>query len=295
MLAAILTLALTAAPNRPQEAARTGAADPVHVREIFTTKCTQCHGSTLPHPKGKFGFITNLRRLASDPDYVVPGDPDGSYLWNQIDDGEMPPKKAKAGPLTPEEKQAIQDWIKDGAPAPPDDPAASEPGEEQGARGGDAGRRGTSESPQDSRSKLDRMGALAGKFHVLTIHFPIALLAAAALGELWGSLRRRIAPLPAVRYCLWLGAIAAFVSAGLGWLHAHYMDEEPETLLTLHRWIGTAAGVFAPGVAWLSERDARAGVRRAWVRWGIVALGVLVGVAGHFGGLLVYGEHFLSF
>jgi mono/diheme cytochrome c family protein len=108
MLAMMLMLVLGAQPEDP------GA----HVRGILATKCGQCHGVKVAHPKGKFGFVTDLKRLAADPDYVVPGDPAGSYLWNQIDDGEMPPDEAKAGPLTEEETQAIRDWIKNGAVAP---------------------------------------------------------------------------------------------------------------------------------------------------------------------------------
>ena len=47
-----------------------------------------------------------------------------------------------------------------------------------------------------------------GRFHVVFVHFPIALLACAALGETWSLLRRERAPMAAVRFCLWLGAAA---------------------------------------------------------------------------------------
>src|SRR5262245_25870954 len=165
MLAAIVTIILASTP---------ADVDPVHVREVLAAKCAQCHGPQLAHPKGKFGFVTNLARLAADPSYVVPGDPEESYLWNQIDDGEMPPKKAKAGPLTDQEKADIQAWIQAGAPAPAGEPEVVPPPPPQTQAG-------------EPRSLLDRIGAFAGKFHILTVHFPIALLAAAALGELWSG------------------------------------------------------------------------------------------------------------
>jgi hypothetical protein len=284
MLAATLTLSFAVA--QPQPATSDSAAvDPVHVREVLTAKCGQCHGPQVPHPKGKFGFVTNLKRLAADSDYVVPGKPEDSYLWNQIDDGEMPPSKAKAGPLTDSEKHDIQEWITVGAPAPAGDDAD------------EAQSRAPSPEPERAkpRSTFNRLAELIGKFHILTIHFPIALLAAAALAELWAAARRVSKPLPAVRFCLWLGAAAAVGSAALGWVHAYYMSDEPEQLLMWHRWLGTGAGVLAPLIAWLSERDTRTGTRRTIVRWAIVGLAVLAGVAGHFGGMLVYGKNFLSF
>lgn len=270
---AVLTLvaAMTADPG----------VDPAHVRDILAAKCTQCHGPQLPHPKGKFGFITDLKRLGADANYVVRGDPGGSYLWNQIDDGEMPPKKAKAGPLTDQEKADVEEWIKAGAPAPAGEPETAAP---------------APPAPREPpRPMLERIGAFVGRFHILTVHFPIALLAAAALAELWSAARGRGVPLAAVRFTLWLGAAGAVGSAGLGWLHAYYMAGEPEQLLMWHRWLGTAAGALAPLVAWMSERDSRAGSRRRSVRWAILALALLVGVAAHFGGTLVYGSNFLSF
>src|SRR5215510_7415318 len=108
MLAPVLTLALLTAPSLPQGP----PPDPAPVREILATKCGQCHGPKVARPKGHFGFITALKRLAADPNYVIPSDPEGSYLWNQSEDGEMPPDKAKAGPLTDDEKTAMVEWIK---------------------------------------------------------------------------------------------------------------------------------------------------------------------------------------
>src|SRR5205807_10514277 len=58
-----------------------------------------------------------------------------------------------------------------------------------------------------------------GKFHVSVIHFPIALLLAAAVGEFWSLWRRLPIPSAAVRFCVLLGAAAAVPAAALGWLH----------------------------------------------------------------------------
>src|SRR4029077_11089327 len=36
------------------------------VRSIFSAKCTECHGSDLPRPKGRFGYVLDLERLAGN-------------------------------------------------------------------------------------------------------------------------------------------------------------------------------------------------------------------------------------
>jgi mono/diheme cytochrome c family protein len=87
------------------------------VRNIFSAKCTECHGSDLPRPKGRFGYVLDLERLAGNSHLVVPFKPDESKLWMRVHDEEMPPAYAKAGSLTKEEKEAIRRWIESGSPA----------------------------------------------------------------------------------------------------------------------------------------------------------------------------------
>jgi mono/diheme cytochrome c family protein len=89
---------------------------------VFATKCVQCHGPALPHPKAGFGYITDLRRLVDSGKYIVPGAPEKSEIWSQVSEGDMPPDGAKAGPLTQAEKDAILAWIVAGAPLPSEPP-----------------------------------------------------------------------------------------------------------------------------------------------------------------------------
>ena len=37
-----------------------------HVRDIFEAKCLDCHGPELPRPKGKFGYVLDLQRMADN-------------------------------------------------------------------------------------------------------------------------------------------------------------------------------------------------------------------------------------
>ena len=87
------------------------------VRNIFSAKCTECHGSDLARPKGRFGYVLDLERLAGNSHLVVPFKPDESKLWNLVQAEEMPPAYAKAGSLTKEEKEVIRRWIESGSPA----------------------------------------------------------------------------------------------------------------------------------------------------------------------------------
>ena len=263
----------------------------------LTAKCAECHSSNLPHPRGKFGYVTDLRRLVDSGKYVVPGSPRGSELWKQISDDDMPPDDARAGPLTESEKASILAWINAGAPALADEPPAEArtPTREPVSAPVEPTPRA---DPIPTPSFAARAVVLIGRMHVVIVHFPIALLVSAAAAEAWGLWRKTPTIAPATRFCLWLGAISAVAAGGLGWVHA--LDgfpgalANPWTIAGLHRWIGTGAAVLAPLVAIGAERAVRRGTCGPLLRWAIIALGILVGVAGHFGGLLTHGAEFLS-
>jgi mono/diheme cytochrome c family protein len=89
------------------------------VRNIFSAKCVECHGSDLPKPKGRFGYVLDLERLAGNAHLVTPFKPDESKLWELVRDEEMPPEYARAGSLTREQKEVIRKWIEAGSPAVP--------------------------------------------------------------------------------------------------------------------------------------------------------------------------------
>jgi mono/diheme cytochrome c family protein len=86
------------------------------VRGVFQAKCAGCHGPDLPRPRGRFGYVLDLKRLAADPEKIVPGRPAESELWALVEHDEMPPPDAPRGPLTPAEKEAVRAWIEKGAP-----------------------------------------------------------------------------------------------------------------------------------------------------------------------------------
>jgi mono/diheme cytochrome c family protein/uncharacterized membrane protein len=256
------------------------------VRAVFSARCARCHGPTLSRPRGGFGHILDLPRLVSNQDKVVRSKPDESELWTLIRNGEMPPPDSPTGPLTAAEKQVIHAWIASGAPA---------------------GSQSTTQESPDTRTEETEADTPAasplawrtlrwlGKFHLLLLHFPIALLFAAGLAELWSVWTPSPSPSGVVRFCLCLGAAAAVPTVALGWLYAlaGHGAGSPK-LLALHRWLGTATGLWMIATVLFSEWDVRRGVRSWRVRLMMFAGVLLVTLTAHFGGVLVHGEDFFN-
>jgi len=250
------------------------------VRTVFSARCAACHGPELAKPKGRFGYVLDLARVAGNREMVVPGAPEESELWELVRRGEMPPDDSPAGPLTANQKETIRAWIAAGAPAPAIDVAATI-------------------SPPDATpsgaTALTRTLRRLGRLHVVLVHFPIALLIAAAAGEFRSAWRRRTAPAAAVHFCVLLGASGAVTTAALGWLHAWGgAGVGMPVTLGLHRWLGTATAGVAVLTAVLSARDERRGIRSGWFRIALVIAAALVGATGHLGGTLVFGDDFFT-
>ena len=82
--------------------------------------CSRCHqaGPTLKRakPAKNFGNVLHLDELARDPNFVLPGNPDGSHLFIQIAKKEMPYDCYQEFDCKEEpseaEVQAVYDWIK---------------------------------------------------------------------------------------------------------------------------------------------------------------------------------------
>jgi hypothetical protein len=79
---------------------------------IFAPKCTSCHsGPTSPHSIDLSSYNSILNSPVFPP-LIIPGDPEGSSLYQSCMSGKMP----KNSPALPEgHMKAIYDWIKSGA------------------------------------------------------------------------------------------------------------------------------------------------------------------------------------
>ena len=190
------------------------------------------------------------------------------------------------GALTETRKEIIRTWIDAGAPsvvAATETPLPSAP----------SAAVSKVEPPRLSFGR--RLLTWIGKIHLLILHFPIALLIAAAGRETWSMVRGCRVPAPEVRYCVLLGATAAVFTVALGWLHALGGNGAGlPRVQTLHRWLGTSAGVWLVATLCVSEGDVRRGERSSIARVLILAGTVLVGLAASFGGILAQGEDYFA-
>lgn len=143
-----------------------------------------------------------------------------------------------------------------------------------------------------------RVVRFMGKFHPLIVHFPIALILAAALAEVAFMVTGRAHFSIAAHLSIRVGALSALLAVTLGWAaasFAHYPGELASALVS-HRWLGTATGVAAilAGSASLLSKYGNFRPRSVWVyRISLFLSATLVGATGHFGAVLIYGyEHF---
>jgi hypothetical protein len=256
------------------------------VRAVFAAKCAACHGPDVLKPKCRFGYVLDLKRVAANPEMVIPRQPAESDLWVLVERDEMPPEDSPHGGLTLAQKEVVRAWIAAGAPEV--SPVAA--------------RSTTADLPEPpvpgtvEPSSIERFVRWLGKFHLLLLHFPIALILAAGVGEIWSIWKRSPVPLEPVRFCLWLAALAVLPTAMFGWLHAadgNGMDTPH--LLTAHRWLGTTAAVCLITTAICAERDARRHLRCRLVRLLLITAFAVTVVTAHLGGLMVHGLGFFDY
>ncbi len=255
------------------------------VRDIFEAKCVDCHGPELPRPKGKFGHVLDLQRMADNPDYVVRGDPEKSELYIMVRDDEMPGEDAPVPALTPEEKEIVKRWVEIGAPG-----ALASGGEAEPAPTATA-------APEKQEPIWRRALRWVGKLHPVSTHFPVGLMMAAVLAEALGWWTRRESWLHTVRFLVAVAALGGLGAAGLGWVNAYFSSYSKDVgaLLWWHRWLGTGTALWAALCAVLVFIDSCPEGSRARQRFrGALLLGAaLVGLSGFLGSALIYGlDHY---
>ena len=133
-----------------------------------------------------------------------------------------------------------------------------------------------------------------GKFHPLLVHFPIALVLAAAAAELVviATLRQGWRTVAVAN--IHAGAAMGVVTAITGWLFAASPVVDAGTSLEWHRWLGMAGAAAALGAALLSSRLHGASRGSAFAyRFMLFVTALLVTVTAHSGGTLVWGAGFL--
>jgi mono/diheme cytochrome c family protein len=95
------------------------------VRPIFAEHCQGCHGARKEQGGLRLDSWKSITETSDSAPVIVPGDLEGSLLVRAVrrEAGyEMPPD----GPLKPEQVEAIEHWVKIGAPWPQQEPIASD-------------------------------------------------------------------------------------------------------------------------------------------------------------------------
>jgi uncharacterized membrane protein len=136
--------------------------------------------------------------------------------------------------------------------------------------------------------------ALFGRSHPLLIHFPIALLIGAAAAEAAAAITRNARWRDAAVISARAGAVFAALAAAAGWRLSLAPAMAGTPLLGWHQWSGVLSAVFAAAAAaGAPSRDGHRPARRWAYRAALLGAAVMVAIAGHLGGQMVWGADFL--
>lgn len=267
------------------------------VAPILVAKCLSCHEGD----EAKNGFLVSDRDQVLG--FVSPGDLANSSLWT---DYLLQPSKTASesslvmppdGPLPAAELAILKTWIDEGAVWPEGSKvskvAASETQEQTVPEAG----------AKDSAST--RLYLALGYFHPAVVHFPIALFAVAGFCAFFSYFVGKRCESMAF-HLLWIGVLASFASVLMGWGFADLQGypswnkslpenaSHDQTTFFGHRWLGTSVvpvSVIVFVLSILALRRESKGLRHAWLL-GTMMLALLVGIVGHQGGELKYGDIF---
>jgi uncharacterized membrane protein/mono/diheme cytochrome c family protein len=296
-----------AAPGAPAVAAPGAPA----VAELFRKRCVKCHGEDGTGKKAR-------DRLSEIPDFTNPSwqaRRADSKLLSSILNGKGEDMPAQRGKISEEQARGLITYVRAFAPTGgsskqekqhgPTQSNSSEASQSPVPVQSDAQSPDQAEQegpalaePEEAEPAKSRLGKLIrwlGNFHPPAVHFPIALLTAAAVAELLGIATGKPAFEAITRYCVWFGALTAMVAGPLGWCLGGFHLTDASWVKMMHRWLGTSTVAFA-GLALALCEVSRAPNRqraRMWFRATLLIVVILVSVTGFLGGALVFGlDHY---
>ncbi|WP_298351114.1 c-type cytochrome domain-containing protein [Runella sp.] len=138
-------------------------------------------------------------------------------------------------------------------------------------------------------SPSEALVQFAGRLHPLIIHLPIGILAIAVVLEFFIHKPANQNLMPAQKILLFWGAVSAVAGCAAGFLlkqEGGYNDEA----VSYHQWSGIALAVAACTAYLLKRFPVKATVSKALS----VCIGLLLVLAGHFGGNLTHGSDYLT-
>ena len=138
--------------------------------------------------------------------------------------------------------------------------------------------------------KHSRLVGFLGNLHPAIVHFPIALLATAALLELLQMMRRKEGSAPASLPMVFIAALAAPPACLFGWLYSEVKSTEG-SLVELHKWMGIATAVVALATAGAAFKSRTCGGALKIFRVSLFLGSGLVLTTGYIGGEMANPRH----
>lgn len=128
-----------------------------------------------------------------------------------------------------------------------------------------------------------------GSFHLILLHFPIALINMLAVAELLLILSKRPIFDFSSRFLIISAAILTPLTALLGLIYSFSFTYEGlmETFLLWHMWLGISTAILAVVAAYIRERWGRT----TTYLFCLILLLLLVNITGFFGGSMTFGTY----
>ena len=128
-----------------------------------------------------------------------------------------------------------------------------------------------------------------GGFHLIFLHFPIALIAMTGVSELLFIWRRRPIYDSASRFMIIAAAVLAIPTALLGLVYSYTATYSGllADFIWWHMWLGISTGIFSIFVVFLRERK---GIGKFYYVC-LFLLFLLVNVTGYLGGGMTFGPY----
>ena len=262
--------------------------------ELFRKRCVKCHGADGAGNKAR-------DRLPEIPDFTNvswQARRTDARLLESILDGkgeDMPPVRGK---ISEQQARGLVAFVRAFAPTLGKLNQDEQGGPALASTTGDS-RQEEQEGPalaeppeaEPARSFFEKMIRWLGKFHPPAVHFPIALLTAAAVAEFLRVATGKPAFDAITRYCVWFGTLTTAGAGTLGWFLAGFRLTDASWVMLTHRWLGTSTVASAGLVLVLSELSCRPDRRRTRMsfRVALLVVAVLVSATGFFGGAVVFG------
>ncbi|MEM6320606.1 MAG: c-type cytochrome domain-containing protein [Bacteroidota bacterium] len=130
-----------------------------------------------------------------------------------------------------------------------------------------------------------------GRFHPVFVHLPIGFLLIGVLMEFFNSNARSKNMDTAIVFSFRLGALSAFVAAGMGWLLANEGGYN-ESHLFWHRWLGIGVGVLS--VLALVVKGGLFNMSSLVYKGLLVVMIGMLMATGHLGGNMTHGATYLT-